>query len=407
MVSLWPWRGENNSPASFEKTLSSLSGKVSNTSARLDSLRQRSRRDKVLWTLYTLFAYILSSIILVFVIGWDRWGPSGYTAVAGGPVIIYLGRLLLTTYYEYRISRVQASLDALEKQRDTTIEKLKAATKYNTTQQLLEKYGSPPARSSKPPAGPEGPKKRRGKGAAETPNSPKGGRVGIVPPPTANIPRNNAGQPTPITPQRPLPDTKSPPMTNASDASFNLSSSAMGASFRDIRPGAPEFAPNAFPTSAQDASALSLGGPKWYDRILDLLLGEDETQPKNRLALVCRHCKLVNGLAPPGAKRQEDVGMWKCSNCGGKNWEESEAKKIVAAAEEEAKEAMVERQPSVGETLKSGDEDSQSDTPASPSGSVDDPSESEDIKVASEEELEAPKTQTKKGRSKVTYKRGK
>jgi hypothetical protein len=60
----------------------------------------------------------------------------------------------------------------------------------------------------------------------------------------------------------------------------------------------------------------------WYDRILDALLGEDETQPKNRLALICSECRLVNGQAPPGARGLDDVGRWRCSSCHAWNGKE-------------------------------------------------------------------------------------
>ena len=112
MVSLWPWKvrvapvqtvtemrcikansmdwhhqGEDNSPAYFEKTLSTLSAKIAQSNTRLDALRRRSRRFKALWTLYTTFAYLLYSIILALVLGWQNWGAVEYTAVAGGPVV--------------------------------------------------------------------------------------------------------------------------------------------------------------------------------------------------------------------------------------------------------------------------------------------------------------------------------
>lgn len=57
--------------------------------------------------------------------------------------------------------------------------------------------------------------------------------------------------------------------------------------------------------------------------------------PKNRIALICSQCRLVNGQAPPGAKRLEDVGKWRCGGCGTMNGEESEAKKLVASIERE------------------------------------------------------------------------
>ena len=111
MVSFWPWKvcypclqldalikclkGDDNSPASFEKILSNLSTKIAETSNRLDGLRQRSRRLKVLWTLYAGFAYLLCAIILTLVLGWRKWGLVEYTAVAGGPVMYRTFRCLI------------------------------------------------------------------------------------------------------------------------------------------------------------------------------------------------------------------------------------------------------------------------------------------------------------------------
>lgn len=89
-----------------------------------------------------------------------------------------------------------------------------------------------------------------------------------------------------------------------------------------------EFAPNAFAAVPQYAPGQE--GPRWYDRILDVLLGDDETLPRNRLALICRQCRLVNGQAPPGTASLEDVGKWRCSVCGTMNGEESETSRIMA-----------------------------------------------------------------------------
>jgi hypothetical protein len=65
------------------------------------------------------------------------------------------------------------------------------------------------------------------------------------------------------------------------------------------------------------------------------LLGEDETQPKNRLVLICNSCRLVNGQAPPGVKSLEELGRWRCGSCGAWNGVESEAKKVLAGIRNE------------------------------------------------------------------------
>ena len=118
---------------------------------------------------------------------------------------IYGVRLSINTYFNYRLSNTQGHLNDLGRQREETIEKLKAATKYNSTQQLLEKYGgAAPKPSSQQQAG-----KRKASEPKRLPPS-QGGRTGIAPPATANIPgRQQAAAPRgstngsrPQTPQR-------------------------------------------------------------------------------------------------------------------------------------------------------------------------------------------------------------
>ncbi len=62
---------------------------------------------------------------------------------------------------------------------------------------------------------------------------------------------------------------------------------------------------------------------------MDLLLGEDEMAAKNRIVLICRNCRLVNGRAPPGTASLAELGLWKCMACGTVNGEVDEGKRIV------------------------------------------------------------------------------
>ena len=209
-------------------------------------------------------------------------------------------------------------LEELGRERDETIEKLKRATRYDSTQELIEKYGAS-SKGNTPKTmmdGEKGAKKRQSTGAQAHQGQGQQ-RVFIQPPPTANIPR---GPPQPQPQQQPQTASRptSPPLPPPSSPLPTE-----------------EFAPNAFtsppPPSAQQAlsSPPTYGTPTWYDRILDALLGEDETSAKNRFALICQHCKLVNGQAPPGARTLEDVGRWRCVSCGGMNGVESEVGRLV------------------------------------------------------------------------------
>ncbi|KXG48520.1 uncharacterized protein PGRI_023900 [Penicillium griseofulvum] len=320
MVSFWPWKGDDNSAASFEKTLSTLSTKIAQATARLDQQRQSSRRIKALWTLYSTFAYLFYSIVLALILGWESWGVKEYAAIVGGPVLIYGVRTLSSRIFDYRISRIQRRLDDFHKQREETIEKLKVATKYNSTQQLLEKYGG------------ESPKPSPAKGQDETRQPAQQqqhvARTGLPPPPTANIRRPSAPQ-TQNDP--PFPSSPSPPLELPQAPQTPQQPSFPPSLPPQTSTDQPGFAPNAFTQNGQ-----YIEQPHWYDRLLDVLLGEDETQPRNRMVMMCTACRLVNGQAPPGIKTPEELGRWRCCSCGAWNGVESETTKILSSLRQDA-----------------------------------------------------------------------
>jgi hypothetical protein len=232
-------------------------------------------------------------------------------------------RKTLAAFYNYRIETLSARLQDQQAERAKTIQKLKDATKYDSTLELIEKYG-----------GSEGKAKPKGRGDGEEPENdgskemkhrhsnigPMPGRTTMPPPPTANIQRRDL--PTPGSPQQTSPHAPT---------------------FDPMEPTA-EFAPNAgaSPLDQLMPSDLVRGGGyptpapvyetgHWYDRIFDVLLGEDETAPKNRIVLICQSCRIVNGQAPPGTRSLAELGLWRCMSCGASNGfeKEDEGKRII------------------------------------------------------------------------------
>ncbi|KAF2224669.1 hypothetical protein BDZ85DRAFT_258877 [Elsinoe ampelina] len=314
MVKFWPFRGDDTSAAGFEKVLSGLSAKINKASAKDTRLRTQQRRYKVLWTLYTSFAYLLAFVILVLVVGRSNWDVTEYTALASAPPLIYIVRLVIDTFYNYRISGTQGYLEGLYKQRSEAIDKLKAATKYDSTQQLLDKYGGTVPKTEKATT-------KERKTSNQKPTQASALRTGMPPPPTANI-------------NRPAPPSAMP---QALDRPTEAMVSSPARSQPSPQPSA-EFAPNAFsypqgppPTQIPAAHAYDTGsdGPRWYDRIMDVILGEDETQPRNRIVLICSTCRLVNGQAPPGVRSLDSLGNWRCMACGTMNGSETATEKAV------------------------------------------------------------------------------
>ncbi|GAM88093.1 hypothetical protein ANO11243_061240 [Dothideomycetidae sp. 11243] len=314
MVSFWPFKGGDTSAAGFEKILANLSQKINKQNAKDARLRSQQRRLRVLWTLYTGFAYLAALLILVLVVGRRNWDVAEYTGLAASPVAIYMVRLVIDTVYNYRINGTQGQLEELQKQRNEAIEKLKAATKYNSTQQLLEKYGGESGSPS--PKQPKA-KQSRKSGPISPPKAPSQ-RTGLPPPPTANIPQHNIPPSPPPAPNQPTSTPSSPVLAPSPTA---------------------EFAPNAFSSSTAPEQVHPLIQPRWYDRVLDAILGEDETQPRNRIALICRVCRLVNGQAPPGTRDLKDVGVWRCMACHATNGVQTPAEKALSEAVKEEKKA--------------------------------------------------------------------
>lgn len=240
---------------------------------------------------------------------------------------IYAVRFGLTKFYNYRTSKAEFYLEELHQQREETIEKLKDATRYNTTQELLKKYGDSPTSNNNSGIVIDTEPKLRDVDSRIL----RGGKKSSVPPPTANTLGKSREEYN-------FPQAPSPPLAE------NVSFGAIQMEAAQRRPSTAlqntaEFAPNAFPAAAPQY-AQSDRGAQWYDRLMDVLLGEDESLPRNRLALLCTKCRLVNGQAPPGAKRPEDVGKWRCFGCGTMNGDETEGTKFLANVKEESKAEM-------------------------------------------------------------------
>ena len=224
----------------------------------------------------------------------------------GGPLLVFGVRKAITAAFSWSINRQQSYVNRLQEQREGKIKELKKATKYDTTQELLQKYGGVPPLKQQDEEPRQGTKRK-----IKTPQQPQPDvpRTGLPPPPTANIASRR-------------PPTQPPSLPNGQHRSQSGSPQSPQSTEE------PGFAPNAFPQAPPSRAAYE-HVPHWYDRILDVMLGEDEHLAKNRLALLCQSCRLVNGQAPPGVKTLEELGRWGCQSCGAWNGVQAETAKAV------------------------------------------------------------------------------
>lgn len=218
-------------------------------------------------------------------------------------------------------------------ERAKTIQKLKDATKYDSTLELLEKYGGEKrSKLRRQATGDEenGDQEKKGvnkRGSQHHGHHPhhQPGRTSMLPPPTANIQRPSTAPG--ISPSHQQTSFARPPPPTIQEPTAEFAPNADDFETNNAPPLQP---PYAYTLRPQHEPAMAISAPpRWYDRILDLMLGEDETVPKNRIVLICRTCRLVNGQAPPGTKSLAELGSWKCMSCGAMNGELDEGQKIM------------------------------------------------------------------------------
>ena len=98
---------------------------------------------------------------------------------------MYTSRRLIAAFFNYRIQSATKRLQFQQEERVKAIQRLKDATKYQSTLELLEKYGGEPNRERQDGEGSSRPVSRQSLGHQDAPRMPA--RTNLPPPPTANI----------------------------------------------------------------------------------------------------------------------------------------------------------------------------------------------------------------------------
>ncbi|KAG5358879.1 Protein lunapark [Yarrowia sp. E02] len=314
--------------ANYEKELQVLQTKLAETEKRLLARRLRLRRTKGLFTLYSLVIYIVYVGIVVAKNHMSRElllaGNRLTLGVLLGPPAIYIVRYMIQAVLGRFVSFDEDRIKYLRQQQEGKLEELKQKTGFYSTKAIVDRY-EPKKKEAKKPV------QQQPKQNAATNN-----RQG-VPPPTANVPRNIP--PTANVPRN-IPPTANVPVVKGPD------SGPAGASVPSIPKPVPvsEEEVLAAKKSLDKAGASSAPvstGPyqrQWFDRVLDLLVGEDESAAQNRQALICSKCFTHNGLAPFGKTAAEI--RYKCPSCGEWNGNvvPSEVAELVEEKEEEVEE---------------------------------------------------------------------
>ncbi|KAG0269171.1 hypothetical protein DFQ27_004567 [Actinomortierella ambigua] len=296
----------------YEKILSDLDTNIRKAELRLAAIRLREKRVLGFWLVYSVLAWF-AYLGVFFLYLHDQyhelseWGLFAAPLVLG-PVVIYLGRHVITVWYKRKKTNEENQLNLLRDSQRMKVEELKKKTAYYTTKTLLERY-DPTVRSSSSSSlrGPDG--------KAGHLNGQPGHSGGMMDPGLRHrggqpgMPGNRMGAPS-----GPQQKQQQPPMGMST-----------GMQARPGQPGPGQPMHNGQPGHMQPPQLMAPqqgGGPPrmpyapmppqkhWYDKIVDVIVGDEG--PDTKYALICGQCFTHNGLALPN---EIDDVQYYCPNC--------------------------------------------------------------------------------------------
>ncbi|KAL1932500.1 hypothetical protein VTP01DRAFT_8178 [Rhizomucor pusillus] len=276
---------EKSDPNDYEKILSELDANIQKAEVRLSEIKIRERRTGVLWILYssiTWAVFLLYSFVTLHGESDVAWETASVTIL---PVIIipfgiYYTRRLLKWFYARKQSNEEANLKSLRAQQKLKVEELKKKTSYYTTKSILERYDPAAAEKAKKEAAQQQQQQHARTTARAAPDQQARMRL---------------------------------PQTNGAAAQQPHGAGSKHPSNFQGQRGQLNGAQLRYPQQQQQQQPMfppAPSVPRWYDKLVDALVGEEG--PETKYALICRHCFAHNGLVLP---QEIETIQYTCPSC--------------------------------------------------------------------------------------------
>lgn len=256
-------------PEDYEQVLALLALDIQKRQEQLSEIRLRERRATLLFSVYAIASWAVYVSLWYTDLVPTLSGHARYSQfersiqaipVFIGPIVILFIRRIVQIWYKRKGDREEKHLVTLRKQQREKVEEIKKKTNYDSTRNLIERYD-------------------------ET-DSPLRRRI-----PSAGVA---------VTPQKgPVPQPQ-----------------------RIVTPQAHQLrSPAQIPPTLQQQLNPSPPRPlpppqkRWYDRVADVILGDDETitAASSRYALICQKCFAHNGLVK---ESDWEETQYSCPKCG-------------------------------------------------------------------------------------------
>lgn len=246
-------RRQDSNTKTLEKELADLSNRIAKHEVDLSRYRSAGRRMRGAVTLYGVLAFVAYLAVWALFFARDRSDTRLWVERAAPviviPSILYLVRAALDLFWGRRVDGAETALEALRTQQRDKVEQFKTKTDFYTTKSLIDRYESP-----------------KGKSGASEGKEAKANTT-----PRRSQPTSQQGTPK-NTPQRQVLQKS---LEGTTPTPQRLS--GVGAVQRQL--------------PAQHAAEQSPPPPSepvpqfWYDRVLDVIVGEDDSQPTSRFQL--------------------------------------------------------------------------------------------------------------------------
>lgn len=309
------FRSKGFDPDTYERELTSLNKEINSIliqKRRIDQQRKlvvfKARfMASILFLLIGYYNYFMAppavgkNFIQRFVRSQTRYQLLFYIVY---PVVTYAVIRGLIFFYTFLYKKKEKQLDTLRKKLKKKIDDLKKITNFETTNNLLTKYGTVVGDGSASGAS---------QAATQAKNRKQGPRTATINAPVTNKGSKNAAN-----------DPKNGPFPGPGNAPVNHLGNG------PILPPSAPLGPQSGKLSPRPVS----------DRLLDLLIGSDNNESvEDRYALICRNCFSHNGLAPPGSKDPFSV-VYLCPKCGFINGDEKKVNGLKAEKDKEQDKAL-------------------------------------------------------------------
>ncbi|KAG0332421.1 hypothetical protein BG004_001276 [Podila humilis] len=292
----------------YEKILSDLDSNIRKAELRLSAIKLREKRFTGLWLVYSILAWIGYTAVFAFYLHHEFYDDAQKWTLAVAPIvlglpIIYAGRSVISLWFKRAQSNEESQLGLLRADQRLKVEELKKKTAYYSTKTLLERYD--PSSQQQRVNGP-----RSAGSDARSINALQHGQQRPMQPENMMDPGLRQRTGLGVTYAQGVPVVSGPHGQAQGQRFATGASSVMPPGTNMLSPRGPHGVLSPQPNHQnrpfnQGPPGLSVSPPnessntdkQWYDKIVDLIVGDEG--PDTKYALICKQCYTHNGLALP------------------------------------------------------------------------------------------------------------